>query len=288
MAENDEPGHVSPGQAKPPATIFVVSGGYGLAGDQLARTVLAQFPGANVPVIIHSQVHQREQVEEILTQAEASSGLILHTMVHGELRHALAEEARKKHIPAIDLMGPLIEWLARTLGQEPLGKPGYYRMLHENYFKRIEGLEFTLAHDDGLNHKDWPRADIVLVGVSRVGKTPLSMYLAMMGWKVANVPLVLEVPPREELFQLDRRRVVGLLLDPDQLLHHREHRQRTLRMSKTDDYCNPKRLYEEIQAARRVFQRGGFESIDVTGKPIETTAFQVVAQIRRQLAEPAP
>jgi len=288
MTQSDASGPESLQPNEPTTSVFVVSGGYGLAGDQVARTVLAQFPGANVPVIINSQVHQLEQLEHVLSQAESSGGIILHTMVHGELRHALVKEAEKRNIPAIDLMGPLIEWLTESLGQEPLGKPGYYRMLHENYFKRIEGLEFTLAHDDGLNYKDWPKADMVLVGVSRVGKTPLSMYLAMMGWKVANVPLVLEVPPREELFALDRRRVVGLLLDPGQLLHHREHRQRTLRMRKTDDYCNPKRLYEEIQSARRVFQRGGFESIDVTGKPIETTAFQVVALIRRQLAQSAP
>ena len=280
MADTPEP--TAP---RPVPPIFVVTGGYGAVGDQLCRNVLAQFPGADVPVVVVSQVHQREQIEQVISQAETSGGVILHTMVQPELRSLLETDAAERGIHTIDVIGPLQDHVTGILKREPLGRPGLYRQLHENYFKRIEGLEFTMAHDDGLNFKTWSKADVLLVGVSRVGKTPLSMYLAMMGWKVANVPLVMEVPPRPELFRVDPRRVVGLILDPGQLLHHREHRRRTLGITGREDYCNPRRLYEEIQHARRIYQKGGFVSVDVTGKPIETTAFQIVSMVKRQLGE---
>ena len=261
--------------------IYVVSGSMGTLGEQLARTVLPQFQGANVPVKMIRRIQHLSQVEEIVEQAAQTNGTILHTFANPDMRSAMIRLAEEKNVVAIDIVGPLIERLTEILGQEPIGKPGLYHQLHETYFKRIKAIEFTLAHDDGMNHQGWSDAEIVLVGLSRVGKTPLSVYLSMLGWKVANIPLVPGVSPYQELFALDRRRVIGLKIDPIELLAFRKHRQLSLGVRGKSNYNNPSKLYDEMNAARKVFRKGGFKVIDVTNKPIETTAGQVVRTITR-------
>lgn len=263
--------------------IFVVSGSLKGVGEQLVDTILAQFPGAHVPVEITSLVREVEQIDQIVSKAAAAGGIIVHTMVDPEIRQALLERASAKNVFTIDLAGPLMDRLTGLLDQEPVGKPGLYRELHETQFTRIEAIEFTLAHDDGTRFQEWDQAEIILVGVSRVYKTPLSLYLAMLGWKVANVPLVMGVPLRKELFGLDRRRIVGLTIDPDQLLHHRQHRQRHLGVQGMSTYVDPLKLYEELESARKLFRRSGFAVVDVTDKPIETSADEVLAVVSRRL-----
>ncbi|GAB4447106.1 MAG: pyruvate, water dikinase regulatory protein [Anaerolineae bacterium] len=238
-----------------------------------------------MPVKIIARVHHPQQVEQAVEQAATAGGVIVHTMVNAALRHMLADLAGKQGVIAIDLAGPLLEQLSSLLNRQPVGQPGLYRQLHETYFKRIEAIEFTRELDDGVNRQRWFEAEIVLVGVSRVGKTPLSLYLSILGWKVVNVPLVMGMPPPDELFRLDRRRVIGLTVDPGQLLTHRQHRQRQLGVGGRSDYTDPAKLYEEVEAARRLFRRGGFRVLNVTDKPIETIADEVIAIITRQLRE---
>jgi regulator of PEP synthase PpsR (kinase-PPPase family) len=179
-------------------------------------------------------------------------------------------------------MGELLANLTRILGQEPLIYPGRYRQLNEAYFKRVEAVEFTFAHDDGNRPQDWPLAQIVLVGVSRIGKTPLSIYLSFQGWKVANVPLVMGLPSPPELFELDRRRVIGLHLEAGQLLFHRRQRQQQLGAPGPSLYTDPLKIHEEVEAARRVFKQGGFSALDVTDKPIETVADEIIQLMTRR------
>jgi regulator of PEP synthase PpsR (kinase-PPPase family) len=216
-------------------------------------------------------------------QAARTGGTIVHTLTNSALRYQMIDLARKKNVAAIDLVGPLIERLAEVLAQEPVGKPGLYRQMNLAYFKRVEAIEFTLAYDDGKNFRKWEEAEIVLVGPSRVGKTPLSLFLSMQGWKVANVPLVPGVPPRQKLFELDRRRVIGLKIDPAELLAHRQYRQSNLGVGGSSDYNDPVKLFEEVEAAQQVYRRGRFKVIDVTNKPIETSAAQVITAVTRQL-----
>lgn len=256
--------------------IYVVSGSMGNLGEQVARTVLPQFQNITVPVEIVSRVQHLDQVETVVEQARQTNGTILHTLANPELRQAIIQMAHQKGVVTIDIVGPLIERLTDVLNVEPVGKPGLYRELNESYFKRIEAIEFTLAQDDGFNPKGWKNAEIMLVGVSRVGKTPLSLYLSMLGWKVANLPLLPGVPPSKELFELDPRRVIGLRIDPMELLTHRKHRQRSLGTGNKSDYIDPEKLYEEAKEARSIFRRGNFKVINVTNKPIETTAGQIV------------
>lgn len=271
------------GLSGPP--IFVVSGSMGTLGEQIARTILPQFRGAHVPIKIFRRVQQLSQVQELIAEAVSVQATILHTLANPDLRGDLIKLAAAEGVVEIDMVGPLINRLTEVLGIEPVGKPGLYRELNDTYFKRISAIEFSMAHDDGMNYDGWVEAEIVLVGVSRVGKTPLSLYLSMLGWRVANVPLVPGVAPRSELYELDTRRVIGLRIDPEQLIHHRRHRQRRLGVQNSSEYDDLVQLYEEVEESRRVFRRGGFRTIDVTNKPIETTAGQVIDLVTQQLKE---
>ena len=261
--------------------IFIVSGGTGFSGEQLLRTALAQFPASDVPITVIAGIRRPEPLETVVAQAAEAGGLIVHTLVDAELRRILEQLARNRGVRAVDLMGPLLAQLQMALGREPVGRPGLYREQNREAFERTEAIEFTMTHDDGRHIENLRQADIVLVGVSRVGKTPISLYLASLGWKVANVPLVDGYPPPPELFQLHRRRVVGLTIEPDQLLAHRRWRERRLKVSLSGSYSHPVKLREELEAARRVFLQGGFAVVDITNKPVEVSAKEILEAVGR-------
>lgn len=265
--------------ATPP--VFVLSGGTGASGELLVRTVLAQFRNA-VQVEIIPHVYSIAQVEEAIGRAHAVGGIVVYTLVDAGLRRVTTESAARLGIAAIDLMGPLLEQVTVALGEQPAGKPGLYRQQREKYFERVEAIEFSVGHDDGQRIEELPQAEIVLVGVSRAGKTPLSMYLSVMGWKVANIPLISEVLPPSILLEVDPRRVVGLTIEPGQLIAHRRWRQTHLGIA-TTTYTNAAAIYDEVEEARRFCQRHGFAIVDVTDKPIESSAEEVIAAVTRRL-----
>jgi regulator of PEP synthase PpsR (kinase-PPPase family) len=264
-------------------SVYIVSGGAGASGEQLVHTVLAQFPDVQLPLVTVGYVRHVEQIEQVVANVAAGGGVIVHTLVDTHLRRTLIELAKAHSVAEVDLMGDLLAQLSQMLGMQPVGRPGLYRQLHQPYFDRVAAIEFSVAHDDGKRPGGWSLAEAVLVGVSRVGKTPLSMYLSVLGWKVANVPLVTEVEPPAQLFALDRRRVVGLTVEPAQLLVFRQQRQRRLGAPGRSAYNDPTAIYEELEAARRVFERSGFSVIDVTDKPIETSADEIISLITRRL-----
>jgi hypothetical protein len=262
-----------------PPTIFIISGGVGSSGEHLVNTVLAQYPDSTVKVNVVSNVRQAEQVLEPLRQAQQAGALVVHTLVDQKLRSLLAEQAQRLGVPAIDLFSPLFAWLTPALGVPPVETPGLYRKLHRIYFDRVAAIDFTMAQDDGKNPDGWAQADAVLVGVSRVGKTPLSLYLAVLGWKVANYPLVPQIPPPAALFALDPSRVFGLTISFEQLLIHRMQRQRRLGTTGPSDYVDPEAVKEELLQAKKIFREAGFHLIDMTDKPIELAADEILRQL---------
>ena len=264
-------------------SVFVISGGMGTSGNQLVRTALAQFPHSDVSVTIIPHVRQVKQLEQAIHQACEVNGIVTHTLVDRTLRHELVRLAKANHIIEVDLLGPFLEHLTRYLGETPIGQPGLYRKLHEQDFKRIEAIEFAVDHDDGKRVNELPNADIVLTGVSRVGKTPLSMYLSTLGWKVANVPLVKNLKPPAVLFEIDHRRVIGLTIEPGQLVAYRRRRGQHLGITTSSSYTTPVELFEELEYARALFQRGNFAVVDTTDKSIEECADEILARISRQL-----
>lgn len=272
----------------PGAPIFVLSGGLGATGELLARTVLAQFR-VQAPIHIIGNVASAEEIDEAVQLAAGAQGSILHTMVNRKLREHLVKRANEKGVFAFDLAGPLIQHLSEELEQQPLGVPGLYRQQQIAYFRRVEAIDFTVSHDDGKRAEELVHADIVLLGPSRCGKTPLSMYLAIIGWKVSNIPIVPYVPPPDELFKVDKRRVVALQIAPAQLMAHRKWRQQRLGTnSEGGVYTNRDGIIEELRQYNHFVFRHGFATVDVTDKPIETSGDEVVAAIAARVPLPRP
>ena len=258
------------------APIYVISGGRGIAGNNLVQSILIQYPNNRIPVEIFSGVDSEDMVFDIVMRAKNEEALITHTMVDPGLRHKVNGIANEFKVEVIDLMGELADYLDRTLDVEPLQHPGLYRELNHQYFDRIESIEFTLSHDDGMSPQRLQEAEIVLTGVSRAGKTPLSVYLAMYGWKVANVPLVPGVQPPEELFKIDPNRVFGLHIGASQLIAHRIKRIQGWNNHRSESYIDQRSVRDEIRHAMFVFDRGGFTIINVSNKPIESTANEIL------------
>lgn len=166
-----------------PPPVFIVSGGAGTSGEQIVNTVLAQFPDNAVPVVTIGNVRLAGQIEEAVAQAKSAGGIIVHTLVDAELRRILIRLAGEQGVFEADLMGPLLEKLADILGRAPLGRPGLYRALKREYFDRIGAIDYTMSHDDGQRPQDWAKADVLIIGVSRTGKTPMSVYFPFSAGK---------------------------------------------------------------------------------------------------------
>lgn len=260
-----------------PSPIYVVSGGKGLAGNNMVQSMLIQYPNNNVPVILVPHVIDESQVLDTILKAKKDGGLITHTMVQHNLRRRLIALAAEHGVPQIDFMGPLAEYLDEQLEIPSLQSPGLFRELKQQYFERIDAIEFTLDHDDGVSPQRLSEAEIVLCGLSRSGKTPLSVYLALYGWKVANVPLVPGIQPPDELFQIDPGRVFGLQIGKNQLLSHRMKRLRNFKNTDNTSYVDEQLVNEEIRYANLIFLKGKFTVIPVTNKPVESSANEIIS-----------
>jgi len=256
--------------------IYVFSGGKGLPANSLVESLLVQFPENKIPVKIIPEITDREKLEQALEKVRLSGGIIVHTMIDQHLRDLLRNRCMRLGINEFDLIGDLIAYLAVLLKRQPLNEPGLFRKMNLAYFDRIEAIEYTIASDDGLNPRSLHDADIVLTGVSRTGKTPLSIYLAMLGWKVANVPLVEGIEPPDDLFLVDRKRVFGLDISTNRLVSHRKKRLSDFGYDNATSYIEPKGIRSELDYAQSVFRRGGFTVIKVTNIPVESIANEII------------
>lgn len=263
-------------------TILILSGGVGASAEQVIYTVLAQFPDHKVNVFTLGNIRQKEQIDSALEQAARKCALVVHTLVDENLRTHLLERAADTCVQTVDLMGPLQVWLSQRLGVPPLQQPGRYRRLHQDYFERVSSIDYTLMHDDGKNPQTWHEAEIVLAGVSRAGKTPLSLYLAVLGWSVANIPLVPGLEVAEQIYSLDPRKCVGLTIEPDQLQSYRRQRQARFGVSGESEYTDLESIEEELRYARGIFKRCGFSTLDMTDKTIEMAADEVIRRIENK------
>lgn len=258
------------------APIYVVSGGKGLAGNNMVNSLLIQYPNNNVPVIIIPDMVEEKQLLDLVARAKKEDALITHTMVNRHLRDFLNKTCEEQGVRHIDFMGALANYLDEKLHIESLQTPGLYREINQQYFDRIEAIEFTLRHDDGMQAEKLHKAEIILTGVSRSGKTPLSVYLAMYGWKVANIPLVYGIDPPKELFEVDPLRVFGLSITPGQLISHRIKRLKSINNTENTDYVDERMVMQEIRNANFIFEKGGFTIINISNKPVETSANEII------------
>ncbi len=255
--------------------VLVLSDSTGRTGEMLVRAALAQFQGTEVDLEVIPRVQDRHRLLPIMRRASILEGVVVYTMVSPELRRAVMEEGMNHGVPTVDVMGPLLTRLSDLLEISPLARPGLFRQLDEEYFRRIESIDFAVKHDDGAGLDTLDKAEIVLVGVSRSSKTPLSIYLSYRGWKVANVPFVPGIPLPPQLDEIDQRRVVALVVNPAALQAIRKERERNLGKS-LEGYTDLALIREEMRQARRVFEEKGWPLLDVTQKSIEESATEIM------------
>lgn len=267
--------------------IYALSDSLGETAEMVARATASQFEPDGFEIIRMPYISSVNQIEEVLLSAAKTQSVVCHTLVSSELRAAFTRLAENYHIPTIDIMGPMIQAVQGVTGRTPSLKPGLVHKLDQDYFERVEAVEFAVKYDDGKNPWGLTKAEIVLIGVSRTSKTPLSMYLAHKRVKVANVPMVPEVPPPPELFEVPAHRIVGLIIDPDMLNEIRAERLKTMGLAADASYANVKRITEELIYAKGVMKQLGCPVIDVSNKAIEETANKILEIVHknRQLAE---
>lgn len=256
-------------------TVFVVSDGTGDTGSAAVRAAMVQFRQPWRLRVLRD-TRSLSDVRRALEQAEEARAIVVFSLVDGEVVDALLREAEARGVVAVDLLGPLIMKVAQRLRVEPRHQPGLLHGFSDDYFKRVEAVEFAVRHDDGANLHTLHEADIVLTGVSRTSKTPLSMYLAQRGYRTGNVPLIPGLEPPKELLELTPSRVFGLTVDPGTLLSVRSARMRTMRGPSSTSYTDPDHVMLEIDRARRLFRSRGWRTIDVSGRAVEENASRII------------
>lgn len=263
--------------------IFAVSDATGTTAERVLRAALSQFDASQITVTRFGGIRTAEKVSEVVNEAALKESFIVHTIVNEELRKEIFKEGREHNVTTIDLMGPLLARLAELLSTPPRSEPGLFDPFDPSYLQRIEAIDFTVRHDDGQNIADLDQAEIVLIGVSRTSKTPLSFYLGYRGWKVANVPIVLDMEPPQELIGLPKGRVVGLVVNPERLSGLRKVRAERMGTF-SQGYADLDHIHKEMDYAFRIFEkRRDWPLVDVTTKSIEEAAAEVVVLLGRSL-----
>ncbi|MDI7775826.1 pyruvate, water dikinase regulatory protein [Asticcacaulis sp. EMRT-3] len=262
--------------------VHLVSDSTGETLNALAKAAAARFEGILPIEHIYVLIRSEKQLERSLQEIESFPGIVLHTMVDVELRTMLETRCRELDIPAIGVLDSLVVAFSRHLGAAVSKRVGAQHNLDNEYFERIEALNYAIAHDDGAMADKVRQADVVLVGVSRTSKTPTCIYLAHRGIKAANIPLVPGHEPPEELDQQDVPLIVGLIASPERLIQIRKNRLLTLNDDKPSSYTDQEAVREEIIRARRLFERKGWPVIDVTRRSIEETSATIISLLNEK------
>jgi regulator of PEP synthase PpsR (kinase-PPPase family) len=260
-----------------PRPIFVLSDATGETAEKVVRAALLQFSNVPTTLRMYTRVRLEAEMRGIIARAKQEGALLVFTVVSTSHRELLRRICDEENVDAVDLIGTLMAKLSSYLGAQPKGVPGLLHALGDEYFRRIEAVEFTVRNDDGREPRNLPKADLVLVGISRTSKTPLSTFLAQKGFKVSNVPLVLGIDPPAELFQIDQEKIFGLTIKADSLLQIRQARLKHLGMPPETSYGQREHISQEIAYAQGIFrQHPSWPIIDVTGKAIEETTADIM------------
>ncbi len=268
--------------------LHLVSDATGETLLSVARAATAQYTATDSIEHVHSMIRTRAQLDQVAQDIEAAPGIVLYTLVDPELADYFDGACRKLDVPTVSVLDPVLTAFQSYLGTRSSGRVGAQHVLDADYFRRIDALNFTMAHDDGQLPENVDDADIVLIGISRTSKTPTSIYLANRGYKTANVPLVpqIELPPA--LLKSRRALIVGLIASADRIIQVRQHR--ILGLSAEDqpsDYVDRMAVSEEIASSRKLCARQGWPVIDVTRRSIEETAAAILGLLgeKRQKQE---
>ena len=249
-----------------------MSDSIGETAESVVKATTSQFVQEKFDVIRVPYIKDAQQVEKILEEAKESGGIVCYTIVSPELREHIMQKAMELDVEVIDVLGPMLKAIEKTSGLLPKNQAG---------LKRVEAIEFAVKYDDGKNPLGLLKADVVLIGVSRTSKTPLSMYLAHKQLKVANVPLVPEIAPPEELFKVPPHKIIGLLIDPFKLNEIRSERLKTMGLSDGANYADVRRISEELEYAKAIMRRVHCKIINVSNRAIEETAGIILDYVQK-------
>jgi len=262
--------------------LHLVSDSTGETLESVAKAGLAQFEDVETIKHFWPLVRSKGHLDRVLQDIARRPGLVLFTLVNGEVRQHLEARCRAMGLPTVAALDPVIEGLQSILGQQAAARPGRQHQMDEAYFRRVAAIDYTMHHDDGQGADNWEEADILLVGVSRSSKTPTSIYLANRGYKTANLPLVPTSPPPEQLFRLESPLIVGLMTNPDRLVQVRRNRLLSLAQTAETDYVDIENVTKEVSAARRLCADNGWPVIDVSRRSIEETAAAIINLINER------
>ena len=265
--------------------LHLLSDSTGETLENIAKAALAQFDGVEIIKHFWPMVRSESHLDRILAEVAANPGLVLFTLVNPDTRRKLERQCRALGLPAVPALDAVTDALSNLLGQEAKARPGRQHILDAAYFARVDAIQFTIAHDDGVGWENWEEADIVLAGVSRSSKTPTSIYLANRGYKTANIPIVIESPPPDALYSLKHPLVVGLTTHADRLVQVRRNRLLSLNQTPETDYVDEDAVKRELQYARRMFADNDWPVIDVTRRSIEESAAAIINLVNESKME---
>ncbi|KGA98426.1 phosphotransferase [Alkalihalobacillus alcalophilus ATCC 27647 = CGMCC 1.3604] len=264
------------------SVVYIVSDSVGETAELVVKAAASQFRDAGLELRRVPYVEDKQTIEEIVRLAANANALIAFTLVVPEMKQFLMEQAKQVGVETVDIIGPMLTQIGNLVQVKPRYEPGLIYRLDEDYFRKVEAIEFAVKYDDGRDARGVVRADIVLVGVSRTSKTPLSQYLAHKRLKVANVPLVPEVKPPDELFKVSAKKCIGLTISPEKLIDIRAERLKALGLQAEATYANINRIKEELVYAQKIMERIGCPVIDVSNKAVEETANQIYNMFQKR------
>lgn len=268
-----------------PLPIFIISDSSGETAITTLQTAVSQFPDLSVQVTRFPFTATKNKLTNILQQANEVHAVIFHTLVQRALSTELINFCQKHQLVQYDGLNPAIDAIKQRIHQEPLQTPGVNHSLNDTYFDRIAAIEFAVTYDDGKLPAGFKQADLVLVGVSRTSKTPLSLFLANQNFKVANLPLVPNTKIPDELWQVDPKKIVGLTNSPKILEQIRAQRMIAYGMDPASNYSNQEKIHQELDFANQIFTKLNCLVINVANKSIEETATLIISKLG---LEPAP
>ena len=257
--------------------VYLISDSTGETLDRIFMALKAQFNNFDYDLNQFSFTRTENQISTILNDAKKQeSPIILYTVVNSKLAKFLAEETNKKNIPCFGVMGDLILNFSKILNEKATHQPSAQHVLDEDYYKRIEAIQFTMNHDDGNNTENILESDIILVGVSRTSKTPTSIYLANKGLKTSNIPLVNDMKIPNDIIKSKTLCVIGLTTEAERLYDIRRNRLNSLKENEATDYTNLEKIRLEVEQSRKIFKKNKWPTIDVTRKSVEETAASII------------
>ncbi|MGE0753580.1 MAG: pyruvate, water dikinase regulatory protein [Alphaproteobacteria bacterium] len=256
--------------------IHLVSDSTGETVSSVARAALAQFDEIECEEYNWTLVRSKQQIDKVIAAIQEHPGVVMYTLVDADLHDRLKSSCAKLGVPCIPVLSRIVNELSAYWGVKTHALPGKQHALDQEYFDRVDAINYALAHDDGQAHWELEESDIVLVGVSRTSKSPTCMYLAYKGYKTANVPFVLDCPLPETLETLTRPLVVGLTINPERLQQIRKTRLQSLNQEQHSNYIDMEYMQREIAESRKLFQKHQWPVIDVTRRSVEETAATIM------------